>query len=81
MNNDGIFAIDNVNELEGRADEAFKTLTNQNILGAFQYLITDGTEIKGLISFNYKNRFKKWAVDDINYLTILCRIISAVINI
>ncbi len=81
FNGDMALAIDNVNELEGRADEAFKTLTNQNILGAFQYLITDGTEIKGLISFNYKNRFKKWAVDDINYLTILCRIISAVINI
>lgn len=80
FNGDMALAVDNVNELEGRADEAFAALTKQHIFGAFQYLITDGKEIKGLISFNYINRFKKWAVDDVNYLTILCRIISAIIN-
>lgn len=57
---DGIFAIDNVNELEGRDDNAFAQLTSENIGGAVQYLITDESIIKGVISFCYIGRFKKW---------------------
>ncbi|MCI1268869.1 MAG: GGDEF domain-containing protein [Ruminococcus sp.] len=76
---DGVLAVDNINELEGRADEAFTAFTSQNIMGTFQYLITDKSKIIALISFNYINRFKKWSETDVNYLTILCRIIAAVL--
>lgn len=77
---DGIFTIDNVNELEGRDDNAFRILSEQHIGGAVQYLITDDGLIKGLISFCYIDRFKKWSVTDTNYLTILARTISAVLK-
>lgn len=77
---DGIFAIDNVNELEGRNDNAFRQLTGENIGGAVQYLITDDSIIKGAVSFCYIGRFKKWAVSDIDYFVILGRIIAAVLR-
>lgn len=77
---DGIFAIDNVNELEGREDGAFARLTEDNIGGAVQYLMTDDSMIKGMISFCYIGRFNKWSVTDINYFAILGRIITAILK-
>lgn len=77
---DGIFAVDNVNELEGRDDMAFSQLTKENIGGTVQYLMTDDSIIKGIISFCYIGRFKKWAVSDINYFTVLGRIITAILK-
>lgn len=77
---DGIFVIDNVNELEGRDDNAFEILSSQNVGGAVQYLITEDSMIKGMISFCYIKRFKKWSVTDTNYLTILARTISSILK-
>ncbi len=77
---DGIFVIDNVNELEGRDDNAMERLTAQNTGGAVQYLITDGSLIKGMVSFCYIGRFKKWSVSDTNYLTLAARMISAILK-
>jgi diguanylate cyclase (GGDEF)-like protein len=77
---DGIFVIDNINELEGRDDYALSAMTSQHIGGAVQYLITENSMIKGLISFCYVDRFKKWSVSDKSYLTIIARIISAIIR-
>lgn len=77
---DGIFVIDNVNELEGRDDNALSMLKEQNIGGAVQYLMTEDSIIKGMISFCYIGRFKKWAVSDINYLAIIGRTITALLK-
>lgn len=77
---DGILAIDNVNELEGRDDNAFISLTKQNIGGAVQYLMTENNIIKGMISFCYVGRFKKWSVTDLNYFTIIGRTVSAILK-
>lgn len=77
---DGLFAIDNVNELEGRDDNAFAQLTAENIGGAVQYLMTDESMIKGVISFCYIGRFKKWAVSDMNYFAILGRVITSILK-
>lgn len=77
---DGIFVIDNVNELEGRDDNAFEILSSEHIGGAVQYLITEQNIIKGLISFCYIERFKKWSVADINYFAILSHTISAILK-
>lgn len=80
FNGDGIFVIDNINELEGRDDNACEALSAQHIGGAIQYLITEDSIIKGIISFCYIERFKKWSVSDTNYLTIISRIISAILK-
>ena len=75
-----VFAIDNVNELEGREDNAFRQLTEEHIGGAVQYLMTEDSMIKGLVSFCYIDRFKKWSVSDMNYLTLLGKIITSVLK-
>ena len=77
---DGIFVIDNVNELEGRDDNAFAQLTSQNIGGAVQYLMTEDSMIKGVVSFCYIGRFNKWSVSDINYYAVIGRIITALLK-
>jgi len=77
---DGIFTIDNVNELEGRDDNAFAQLTAENTGGAVQYLMTDESIVKGMISFCYIGRFKKWSVTDQNYFAILGRMIFAILK-
>ena len=77
---DGIFAIDNVNELEGRDDNAFRQLSEENIGGAVQYLMTEDGLVKGMISFCYIGRFKKWSVSDMNYLAVIGHVISAVLK-
>ncbi|MBQ8960738.1 MAG: GGDEF domain-containing protein [Ruminococcus sp.] len=77
---DGIFAIDNVNELEGRDDTAFRQLSEENIGGAVQYLMTEDGLVKGMISFCYIGRFKKWSVSDMNYLAVIGHVISAVLK-
>lgn len=77
---DSIFVIDNVNELEGRDDNAFRQLSEEKIGGAVQYLITEDGIIKGLISFCYIGRFKKWSVSDRNYLAVLGSVISAILK-
>lgn len=77
---DGIFVIDNVNELEGRDDNAMAQLSEQNIGGAVQYLMTEDSMIKGMISFCYIGHFKKWSVADINYFAVIGRTISALLK-
>ena len=77
---DGLFVIDNVNELEGRDDAAFSQLTSENIGGAIQYLMTEDSVIKGMISFCYISRFKKWSVADTNYFAIIGRTITALLK-
>jgi len=77
---DGLFAIDNVNELEGREDAAFRQLTEENIGGAVQYLMTDEGIIKGMVSFCYVGRFKKWSVSDMNYYAVLGRLITSILK-
>ena len=77
---DGIFAIDNVNELEGRDDNAFSQLSAQNLGGAVQYLMTEGSAVKGMISFCYIGRFKKWAVNDLDYFAVIGRTVTALLK-
>lgn len=77
---EGVFVIDNVNELEGRDDNAYSQLTAQKIGGAVQYLMTENNVIKGMISFCYISRFKKWSVSDISYLSIIGRTVTALLK-
>lgn len=77
---DGIFVIDNVSDLEGSEDAAFAQLSEEHIGGAVQYLMTDDSIVKGLISFCYIGRARKWSASDVNYLTILGRIIKSILK-
>ncbi len=73
FSNDDVFAIDNINMLEGRSQNAYLYFTENNILGAVQCLIRNGDEIQGMISYELNGHFKKWSDIDISYLTIISR--------
>ena len=55
-------------------------LTEENIGGAMQYLMTDESLIKGMVSFCYVGRFKKWSVSDMNYFAVLGRLITSILK-
>ncbi|MBQ1519376.1 MAG: GGDEF domain-containing protein [Ruminococcus sp.] len=77
---DGLFVINDVNELEGRDDNAFAELMKQNVGSAVQFLITENSMVKGMISFCYLGRSKKWSASDINYFAVIGRIITALLK-
>ncbi len=76
FNSDGIFAIDNINMLEGRSQSAYIYMSENNILGAIQYIIQSDENIKGIVSYELNGHFKKWSDVDISYLTIISRAVS-----
>ena len=45
-----------------------------------QYLMTDESVIKGMVSFCYVGRFKKWSVLDMNYFAVLGRLITSILK-
>lgn len=75
---DGVYVIDNVNSLEGFADTAMHRLSEDGVLGTVLFLIRQNDQPIGLLSFNLVNRFRKWATMDVNYLTILGRMVAGV---
>ncbi len=75
---DGVYVIDNVNSLEGFANTAMQRLSDDGVLGAVLFLIRKNDEPIGLLSCNLVNRFRKWATMDVNYLTILGRMVAGV---
>ena len=42
--------------------------------------MTEDSLVKGMISFCYIGRFKKWSVSDMNYLAVIGHVISAVLK-
>jgi len=42
--------------------------------------MTENNVIKGMISFCYISRFKKWSVSDISYLSIIGRTVTALLK-
>ena len=74
---DGVFAIDNINMLEGRSQNAYLYFSENNILGAVQYIIHKENEVSGLISYELNGHFKKWSDIDIGYLAIISKFISS----
>lgn len=78
FSSDGVYVIDNANSLEGLADAALRHMNASEIMGAVLYLIQkDGTPV-GLLSCNLVNRFRKWSTMDVNYLTILGKIVAGI---
>lgn len=77
FNSDGVFAIDNVNMLEGRSQTAYLYFTKNNIMGAVQCIIYSDNQIEGVISYQLNGHSKKWSDMDINYLTIISKAVSS----
>ena len=73
---DGYFAIDNINMLEGRSQNAFLYFTEHNIMGAVQFICSDSNKPEILISYELAGHFKKWSDMDISYLTIIGRAVA-----
>ncbi|HAG12993.1 MAG TPA: hypothetical protein DCG49_03930 [Ruminococcus sp.] len=68
---DHICVIDNINALEGIADDVFHRLEQENLLGTVLYLAEQDGVPAALISFGLFGHFRKWSTPDIGYLTVL----------
>ena len=68
---DHVCVIDNINALEGIADDVYHLLAQENLLGTVLYLAEQEERPSVLISFGLFGRFRKWSTQDIGYLTIL----------
>lgn len=74
-----ICVIDNINALEGIADEVYAWLEHENLLGTVLYLAERNGEPFAVISFGLYGRFRKWSNLDIGHLTVLGGAISVLL--
>ena len=63
--------IDNINALEGIADDVFHWMAAENLLGAVLYLHERDGAPAAVIAFGLFGRFRKWSTLDISLLTVL----------
>lgn len=70
-----IFVIDNTDILEGRNNEAFSRNKKDGVKASVQYIYRAGDSAKGMISYELTNHFKKWPQMDVNFMSVLGRII------
>lgn len=70
-----IFVIDNTDILEGRHAEAFSRNKKDGVKASVQYIFRKGDTVKGLISYELTEHFKKWPKMDVNFMNVLGRII------
>lgn len=66
-----ICVIDNINALEGIADDVFHWMAAENLLGAVLYLHERDGAPAAVIAFGLFGRFRKWSTLDISLLTVL----------
>lgn len=76
---DHVSVIDNINALEGIADEVYAWLSAENLLGTVLYLAEREGKPFAVISFGLFGRFRKWSTADIGYLTVLGAAISGIL--
>lgn len=77
---DGICVIDNINALEGVADDAHQWFSHENVQGAVLYRSEQDSAPAALISFALFGRFRKWSTPDVNHLTVLGGILSGLLT-
>ena len=76
---DNCLVIDNINALEGLADNAYAWFSGESILGAVLFRVMRDEKPAGIISFGLFGRYHKWSTPDANHLTILGGILSALL--
>ena len=77
---DGVCVIDNVNALEGIADDVYAWLSSENLLGTVLYFAETGGAPFAGISFGLFGRFRKWSTPDTGHLTVLGGLIAGLLE-
>ncbi|MBR6418853.1 MAG: GGDEF domain-containing protein [Oscillospiraceae bacterium] len=75
-----ISVIDNINALEGIADDAFQWMQSENLQGAVLYRAEDAGTPTALIAFGLFGRYRKWSTPDIGHLTVLGGVLHALLT-
>ena len=76
-----LFVIDDTNILEDRNITAFKMLMDNSVNASVQYIFRKNGQIYGMITFDLIGHHKKWPQTDINYMSVLGKVIlSSLIN-
>ena len=78
-NTDRVCVIDNINALEGIADDVYAWLMQENLLGTVLYLAERGGKPYAVLSFGLFGRFRKWSTPDVGHLTVLGSVIAALL--
>ncbi len=77
---DDLCVIDNVNALEGVADEAYAWLNAENVQGAVLYRAVEKGQTVAVVLFGLFGHYCKWSTLDANHLTILGSILCELLN-
>ena len=77
---DGVCVVDNINALEGVADEAYAWFAGEGIQGTVLYRVDRAGKPAALIAFSYFGRFRKWSTLDVNHLTVLGGILAGLLD-
>ncbi len=76
---DRICVIDNINALEGIADDAYQWFASENLLGTVLYRAERDGKPTALIAFGLFGRFRKWSTLDIGHLNVLGGVLAALL--
>lgn len=76
-----VFVLDDTNILEDRNIAAYKILMDNNINASVQCISRKEDQVYGMITFDLIGHHKKWPQTDVNYLSVLGKVIlSSLIN-
>ncbi len=76
-----VFALDDTNMLEDRNITAYKVLMDSSINASVQYIFRKEGQVRGMITFDLMGHYKKWPQTDVNYMSVLGKVIlNSLIN-
>ena len=78
---DSICVIDNINALEGLADDVYAWAEQANLLGTVLYLVRQNDAPAAVISFGLFGHFRKWSTPDIGHLNVIGAAVGTLLNI
>ena len=78
---DSICVIDNINALEGLADDVYAWAEQANLLGTVLYLVRQNDTPAAVISFGLFGHFRKWSTPDIGHLNVIGAAVGTLLNI
>lgn len=80
FNENNILSINHYISVEKSAPQLFKYMLETKSFSLLQHIIYDkDNHVQGLIIFSTYNRTNKWSENDINYLTIICKLIEQIL--
>lgn len=78
FNDNGVYAETNIHKLKSRCNEAYRKFTEQETSEFIHCINCDSDKYTNVVTYEIFNRSRKWSENDINFLTILGKMIGSV---